>query len=83
MRFVCTDVDAGFVPAVEVKTTTDYIPEGTYTMEFYIMDACMRQSSRTLTITVQNAVRTNCYSDITVQNAVRTFRRFYSIAKIG
>lgn len=44
---------------VEVKTTTDDIPEGTYTMEFYIMNACMRQSSRTLTITVQNAVRSH------------------------
>lgn len=40
---------------LEVKTTADHIPEGSYTMEFYIMNACMRQSSRTLTITVQNA----------------------------
>lgn len=48
-----------FFYVVEVKTATDDIPEGTYTMEFYIMNACMRQSSRTLTITVQNAVRTH------------------------
>ncbi|XP_062587494.1 protocadherin-23-like [Saccostrea cucullata] len=40
---------------LEVKTDSAYIPEGSYTMEFYIMDACMRQSSRTLTITVANA----------------------------